>query len=210
MDQSWCERSTAGCLVSDPGSPPEHVIEQLLWLLEDLQLTYAVGGSMAGTFHGEPRTTHDIDVLVALDEQSATRLTQALDDDYYIPERALRDAIRTHSCFNLVHIPTSFKIDLFVAGHSRLDREQLARRIKVRLRQDAERSIWLTSPEVLVVRKLLWRRSAQDASPPTCPSPLDEEHLNRGSWVQIPPSVPGFLAHLTGVCFPTGPGGDTV
>jgi len=150
--------------VSDAESLPDQVIEDLLWLLEDLQLTYAVGGSMAGTFHGEPRTTHDIDVLVALDQHGAQRLTDSLSDDYYVPQQALEDAMRTHSSFNLVHIPSSFKVDLFVASRSRLDQEQLARRIKVRLRRDATQSIWLTSPEVLVVRKLLWRRSAQNAS----------------------------------------------
>jgi hypothetical protein len=140
------------------------VIEQLLWLLEDLQLTYAVGGSMAGTFHGEPRTTNDIDVLVALDQQGAQRLIEVLSDDYYVPHQAIKDAVRTHSSFNLVHIPSSFKVDLFVAGHSSLDQEQLARRIRVRLRRNAPHSVWLTSPEVLIVRKLLWRRSAQNAS----------------------------------------------
>lgn len=54
--------------------------------------------------------------------------------------RALAEAgVREHGCFNLVHIPSSFKIDLFVAGTSRLDEEQLDRRIASRLDPEAER-----------------------------------------------------------------------
>jgi len=70
--------------------------------LERLGVRYCVGGSVASSFHGAPRSTLDVDLSAELDEADALRLVAALGNDYYVSEVAARDAVRRRSCFNLL------------------------------------------------------------------------------------------------------------
>src|SRR2546423_1373697 len=82
--------------------------------LNRLGVRHCVGGSVASSVHGAVRSTLDDDLAAELDEPAARRLVAALNDDYYVSETAALEAIRRRSCFNLVHLATGFKIDIFV------------------------------------------------------------------------------------------------
>ena len=98
-------------------------------VLETLGLPYSIGGSVASSFSGEPRATLDIDMLVSLDESHVGALTAALQDEFYVDRDALARAARERSSTNLIHLRTSVKVDLFVAGGSILDDDLLRRRV---------------------------------------------------------------------------------
>ena len=101
--------------------------------LDALGILHTVGGSIASSFAGEPRSTIDIDVVAAIEERHVDALVSALSPEFYVDAGALRRAIRTHSSTNLIHQATQLKIDLFVAGGTPLDARQLARRLAVDL-----------------------------------------------------------------------------
>lgn len=143
---------------------PLQALFEVIDVLEELGLSYAVGGSVASSVFGEPRASADADVLVELAEEDVPGLLAALDDDYYVPEDAAREAVRVGSSFNIVHLSTTYKIDLFVAGSQPLDQEQLARRVRVVIAQAPERFAWLTAPENIVLRKLDWYRQGGGVS----------------------------------------------
>ena len=86
---------------------------------------------MASGMHGEPRATHDSDVLVELRREQARSLVLAFRPDFYVDDEDLSYAIDRGSSFNVIHVAGARKIDVFVAGSSRLDREQLARSLSV-------------------------------------------------------------------------------
>ena len=96
-------------------------------ILEHLGVPCTVGGSIAASFAGEPRASIDIDVIAALEEQHVQPFVAALGADFYADEDALRRAVRQKSRTNLVHQPTQLKVDLFVAGGTPLDEQQLRR-----------------------------------------------------------------------------------
>ena len=100
-------------------------------VLESLGIAHTIGGSLASSFAGEPRSTVDIDFVVAFDESHVPALVSALDADFFVDEGALRRAVRERGSANLIHQATQLKVDLFVAGGAPLDQQQLDRRMTV-------------------------------------------------------------------------------
>ncbi len=123
---------------------------------------HTIGGSIASSFAGEPRSTVDIDIVAALEEGHVQPLVQALSAEFYVDDEALRRAIRTRTSTNLVHQPTQLKVDLFVAGGTPLDRQQLARRVVVDLGEG--RRLHVHPPEDILLQKLRWYRRGGEVS----------------------------------------------
>ena len=133
-------------------------------ILEDLGVTYVLGGSIASTLHGEPRATLDIDIVAALREEHLPGLRKRLGDDFYVPQEGMHAAVRDRGSFNVIHLPTGMKVDLFVPPPSGIHEEKWRRRQRVVLQKDPERSAWVTDPEDIVLQKLDWfRRGGQAA-----------------------------------------------
>ncbi|WP_428269501.1 hypothetical protein [Haliangium sp.] len=132
--------------------------------MHELGIEYAVGGSMASSVFGEPRSTADIDVLVALQPRHASHLARALEREFYVSEESLREAIARRSSFNAIHLDTMIKVDVFVASADVLDTEQMRRRRTVNLSQTSESEVDVTAPENIVLRKLAWYRASGGVS----------------------------------------------
>ena len=81
--------------------------------LEALGVPYAIGGSFASAVHGVMRATMDADLVADLRMEHAEPLAQALGDAFYADVEMMRDAIRRHGSFNLIHLETMFKVDVF-------------------------------------------------------------------------------------------------
>ena len=81
--------------------------------LEDLNVPYHIGGSVASSIYGLPRLTIDVDMVVDLRPEQVRSLVLRLKPDYYIDEDSVRDAIRRRSSFSVVHFGTSLSETLF-------------------------------------------------------------------------------------------------
>ena len=142
---------------------PLELIAQVAEMLDDLGIAYALGGSMASSLVGEPRSTVDVDIAIKLEHEVGAALLERATAEFYVPIDAARSAIDAHSSFNLVDTAHGLKVDLFVLGEGLLDRMQIERRMNVAIRGLADR-IWVTSPEDQVLRKLDWYRRTGDES----------------------------------------------
>jgi len=136
---------------------PLDLLVRVVQVLDDLGLPYALGGSVASSMVSEPRTTVDVDVAVRVGEGSAEHLIERLATAYYVPIDSARTAIAARSSFNVIDVEAGYKVDLFVLGDGLLDRMQIDRRVELRL-ADPDASIWVTSSEDQVLRKLDWFR----------------------------------------------------
>lgn len=130
--------------------------------LEALGILHTVGGSIAGSFAGEPRATVDIDIVAAIEEWHVDALVSALSAEFYVDAGALRRAIRARSSVNLIHEATQLKVDLFIAGGTPLDMRQLARRLAVDLGEG--RRLYVHPPEDILLQKLRWYRLGGEVS----------------------------------------------
>ena len=131
---------------------------------ERLGLRYTVGGSLASSMSGEPRSTLDVDMVVALQESDIAPLVAAVGTDFYVSEESLRRAVRERSTANLIHHETAVKVDLFMMGSTPLDEIQLARRRRVQVSSDPDRFLYVHPPEDILLQKLRWFRRGGEAS----------------------------------------------
>lgn len=132
--------------------------------LEALGVPYVIGGSFASALHGVMRATMDVDLVADLRLEQVTPFTQALGEAFYADAEMMRDAIRRHGSFNLIHLQTVFKVDLFVAQPREFDRAQLARRQVHLLSEDPERRAYVATAEDTVLSKLEWYRLGGEIS----------------------------------------------
>jgi hypothetical protein len=137
---------------------PLELVSQVASILDELGIPYALGGSMASSLIGEPRSTVDVDIAIKLEREAGAALLERVCADFYVPMESARVAIEAHSSFNLIDTAHGLKVDLFVLGEGLLDRMQIERRVSVTIPGVADR-IWVTSPEDQVLRKLDWYRS---------------------------------------------------
>jgi hypothetical protein len=131
-------------------------------LLDNLGIANTIGGSIAASFAGEPRASLDIDIVAALEEQRLRELVAALETDFYVDEDALRRAIRAKSSANLVHHATQLKVEIFIAGGTPLDTQQLSRRQRVDV--GGGRILHIHPPEDILLQKVRWYRDDREIS----------------------------------------------
>jgi len=130
-----------------------------------LSVPYYVGGSLASSAHGVARATFDADLVADLKPHHVAELVKALQADYYIDAGMIREALSTRSCFNLIHLATSFKVDVFVLKGRAYDRAALERKEKRSIDADSpEIEVFLASPEDTVLAKLEWYRLGNEVS----------------------------------------------
>ena len=134
---------------------------QVTSALDALGVVHTIGGSIASSMAGEPRSTIDVDIVVDLRAEHVPGLVAALQQDFYLDETALQRAVADLSSANLIHHETSIKIDLFIAGGTPLDRQQLARRLRVDV---GGRTLHVHPPEDILLQKLRWYRKGGEVS----------------------------------------------
>jgi hypothetical protein len=143
---------------------PLDVALQVADALDRCQLRYLVGGSLASSTAGEPRSTLDIDIVVSIAESDVDCLLRALGAEFYADADAFGCAVQHRSSVNIIHQPSAIKVDLFVAGGTPLDDEQLNRRRLLQVKADPARYLYFHTPEDILLQKLRWYRSGGEQS----------------------------------------------
>ena len=132
--------------------------------LERLGIQYLVGGSLASSVHGEPRSTNDIDVVAELAPMHIGPFIDAVSPEYYVSEDAVREAVASGTSFNIIHLAGAMKVDVFVAGNDPFNAERLRHRERVRVSVNPPSFIYVDSAEHSVLRKLEWYRRGGEVS----------------------------------------------
>ena len=131
-------------------------------VLDQLGVSHAVVGSLASSLHGIPRSTNDADIVAALGAQHAEPMAAALGNDFYIDADMIRDAVAHASEFNVIHLGTMFKVDVFVPDRD--SRAQLERATLVAVDADETLVLRVASPEDTIAHKLSWFRRGGETS----------------------------------------------
>lgn len=166
-------------------------LQPIVEALEALGVPHMVGGSLASSVHGVPRTSIDGDLVADLEPQHVAPLLQRLAGKYYVDEGRVRAAIEARGSFNMIHLQTMFKIDMFVPKQRPFDRQALQRASPDKLADAPEaRRFLVASAEDTVLAKLEWFRRGGEVSErqwtdvvgvlKTSPG-LDREYLQRWS-----------------------------
>src|SRR5438045_2649573 len=97
---------------SNMASPAE-ALNCLLEALDRMEIPYAVAGSVASSFHGIPRTTLDIDLVVDMKPDQIDDFTAQLRGEFYADADLIREAFIRGRAANLIHLASAWKFDLF-------------------------------------------------------------------------------------------------
>lgn len=130
--------------------------------LDRLAVDWAIGGSFASSVLGVPRSTQDVDLVAALDHRHATDLVAAFEVDHDGSESAVRSAVTRRSRFNLIHLATMTKIDVFVPRGDVLSQRQLSRCRSIEV--SPGRRLRVLSAEDIILQKLRWFRSGGEVA----------------------------------------------
>jgi hypothetical protein len=134
-------------------------------VLEGLGVRYYVGGSVASSAHGVPRASLDADVVADLGFDHVRPFVERLRDAYYVDEGRVHAAVEARRSFNLIHLATMFKIDVFASKRRAFDHEAQARARPQALDDAAEaRRFLVASPEDTILAKLEWFRAGGEVS----------------------------------------------
>jgi hypothetical protein len=145
-------------------SEPTEVTLLVTGILERLGVRYAIGGSLASSLHGVFRASVDADIVADLRLEHVEPFARALGEAFYRDETAMRRAIDERRSFNVIHLDTMFKIDVFVPKGRPFDEAQLRRRSAHVIATDPERSAFVTSAEDSILAKLDWYRAGGEVS----------------------------------------------
>ncbi len=125
--------------------------------LEKLGVRWFLGGSLASSIHGIPRATFDADIMADLRPQHVRPFLRALGEAWYADEGAIQDAIRDRSSFNLIHLDTAMKVDVFVPKLRRFDGGEFARSQSIKL-EGSDFEARICCAEDIVIAKMEWYR----------------------------------------------------
>jgi len=143
---------------------PLAVTVQVVDVLEALDIPYFIGGSLASAFHGVVRATMDVDLVADMRLEQVEPFVQRLGDAFYADSAMIRDAIRRHGSFNLIHLQTMFKVDIFIRRQRPYDSSQFERRVSQMLSLEPEMAAYIASPEDTILAKLEWYRLGGEIS----------------------------------------------
>ena len=129
-----------------------------------LGIRYYVGGSVASSFHGAIRSTMDVDLVCELPLTLAEAFASSFSNDYYLSEAAIRDAIQRKSRFNLIHLPTAYKVDVFVSRGRPFDERSMERAVMHAVGPGLGVAVPIATAEDSIVSKLEWFRLTDETS----------------------------------------------
>ncbi len=135
---------------------PLDVTFSMIEALDKVGVIYFIGGSLASAFYGISRATMDADLVVDLHVEQVQPLIQALGPSFYADAAMMIDAIIEHGSFNVIHLETLFKIDLFVRRNRPYDQVQFSRRRAYPIAVQPERTAYFASPEDVILAKMEW------------------------------------------------------
>ncbi len=140
------------------------VLQPVIYAFNALGVPFQVGGSLASSAWGLPRSTQDADLVADLQLQHVDQFVARLQDSYYIDASMIRDAIAKQSSFNLLHLATMLKVDVFILKRSAFDDAAFQRARPQWLDDPQSEQVLFTSPEDIILHKLVWYQLSGEVS----------------------------------------------
>lgn len=144
---------------------PIRVVSRVAAALDALGVQYLIGGSVASAVYGVPRSTLDVDLVADLRLAHVDRFVKALESEFYVDADMITDAIKRRASFNVIHLATMFKADVFVPNHDPWIEEELRRARTEKFSSEGEEIVLrFATPEDVLLHKLVWYRMADHVS----------------------------------------------
>ncbi|MBF0290189.1 MAG: hypothetical protein HQM14_20425 [SAR324 cluster bacterium] len=135
-----------------------NAIKPVIEAFEKLGVQYYIGGSVASSAYGIARATLGVDLVSNLKTEQMASLIKELKKKYYVSEQAIAEAIQRSSSFNLIHLETMLKVDVFILKDTPYDHTAFSRKQIDTLDDQNAITFFLGSAEDIILNKLNWFR----------------------------------------------------
>lgn len=136
-----------------------HPLAVIVAELDRSGIPHMLAGSFASTYHGDPRTTNDIDFVIDPSRAALDAFVSGLDPArFYVSAEAARSALEQRGQFNIVLLDSGWKVDLILRRERPFSRSEFARREPAEI---AGVSLFVATAEDTIVAKLEWTRAGE-------------------------------------------------
>ena len=131
------------------------LLGRIVSLLEESEIAYMVTGSVASSFHGRPRATFDLDIVIDPTQRQLEEFLSRLGDEYYVSSAAAREAYEQRGMFNVIDYETGVKTDLILRKNRNFSQREFDRRKRESLMGV---SGYVVTAEDSILSKLEWSK----------------------------------------------------
>jgi hypothetical protein len=132
-------------------------LRMLIKILDDCSIPYMISGSFGSSYHGRPRATKDLDIVIAPTEKQLLEFVESLGEDYYVSLEAVRDAFANNSMFNIIDILSGWKADFILRKARAFSHQEFERKC---IAEIGGLDVWVTSAEDIILSKLEWSKDS--------------------------------------------------
>ena len=140
------------------------VLQLVFERLDHLKIPSFLAGSFASALYGIVRYTQDADLVADLQRARVGEFHKTFEGDFYCDRGAIEQAVERESSFNIIHVSSAFKIDIFLIGRDGFKREELRRRVLLPLDLRGTVQAFVQTPEDALLSKLDWYRKGGEVS----------------------------------------------
>ena len=137
---------------------------KVIKVFEKLGIAYHIGGSLASSAFGIARATLDVDIVADIKPEQVPDIAENLREEFYVESEMILDAIQKQSSFNLIHLETLFKVDIFPLKNNPFDQQAFSRRLQKAISEDASDQLFFATPEDIILHKLTWYKAGEGIS----------------------------------------------
>lgn len=134
----------------------QDLLKRVVGALEESGCQYIVTGSYASSLQGEPRLTHDIDLVVVIPPGSVDKLIGYFPaPEFHLDGGLMKAAIREQSMFSVLHVPEGDNVDFWMLTSDPFDESRFDRKIRENV---LGIDLVVSSPEDTILAKLRWAK----------------------------------------------------
>ncbi len=130
-------------------------LARIIKALNNANIPYMISGSVASSFHGQPRATNDADIVIDPIREQLLTFVESLGPDCYVSKDAAAQAIENNAMFNIIDIESGSKADLIIRKKRPFSLQEFERRTPVTF---SHMQAYVLTPEDSILSKLEWSK----------------------------------------------------
>jgi len=133
-------------------------LNNIISALAKSKIPYMVSGSFGSSFHGRPRATNDVDIVIDPAPDQLNAFVGLLKAEYYVNSDSAKESLSKRTMFNVIDIEAGWKVDLIIRKNRPFSVEEFDRKRKFPIEGS---DLWVVSPEDAILSKLEWSKGRQ-------------------------------------------------
>ncbi len=136
----------------------QELLKKVIRALEEAEIQYMITGSVVSSMQGEPRSTHDIDIVIAYQRSVIEFIVETFPPhDFYFEENSIYEAADRRTMFNIIDMNSGDKIDFWILTNETFDLSRFSRRVTEKF---LSLEMKVSTPEDTILAKLRWAKLA--------------------------------------------------